>query len=98
MEGFMLTNGDLSITNGVIDMVSGSELTAQTIQQVLSTNKGEWLFNQDEGIDFDAILGKHRIKSTSSSAKDVYYMNEIATLKSNDSELSERLRRRLDGE
>lgn len=58
MKGFMLENGDLSITNGEIDIVEGAELTAQTIQQVLSTNKGEWFFNENEGIDFDVILGK----------------------------------------
>lgn len=98
MKGFMLKDGDISITNGEIDMVEGSELTAQTIGSVLSTNKGEWLFDTEEGIDFDAILGKHRIKASPSSAKDTYYMGEIAALKSNDSVLSEKLRRRLDGE
>ena len=94
----MLTNGDLSITNNEIDMIEGNELKAQTIGCVLSTNKGEWLFNLDEGIDFDAILGKQRIKANSSTAKDAYYMEEIASLKSTDSALAEKLRRRLDGE
>lgn len=98
MKGFMLKNGDLSISNGDIDIVEGAELTAQTIQQVLSTNKGEWLFNSEEGIDFGAILGKQRIKPNSSSAKDTYYLGEIASIKSNDSALAEKLRRRLDGE
>ena len=98
MKGLMLTDGDLSITNGEIDMVDGAELTAQTIGCVLSTNKGEWLFNTEEGIDFDAILGKQRTKASSSTAKDNYYLGEIATLKSNDSALAEKLRRRLDGE
>lgn len=98
MKGFMLTDGDLSITNGEIDIVTGSELTAQTINSVLSTNKGEWLFNKEEGIDFDVILGKQRIKPTTSSAKDAYYLGEIASLKSTDNALAEKLRRRLDGE
>ena len=98
MKGFMLTDGDLSITNGEIDMVEGVELTAQTISCVLSTNKGEWLFNKEEGIDFDTILGKQRIKPNSSSAKDTYYLGEIAALKSGDNALAEKLRRRLDGE
>lgn len=98
MKGFMLTNGDLSITNGEIDMVEGVELTAQTVGSVLSTNKGEWFFNSEEGIDFDVILGKQRIKANSSTAKDSYYLDAIASLKSSDSALAEKLRKRLDGE
>ena len=98
MKGFMLKNGDLSISNGEIDIVEGAELTAQTIGSVLSTNKGEWLFNAEEGIDFDVILGKQRVKPNSSTAKDTYYLNEISSLKSNDNALAEKLRRRLDGE
>lgn len=58
MEGFMLKDGDLSITNDEIDMVNGNELTAQTIQSVISTNKGEWIFDTDEGVNFDTMLGK----------------------------------------
>ena len=98
MKGFMLANGDLSISNGEIDMVEGAELTAQTIGSVLSTNKGEWIFNVEEGVNFDVIFGRQRIKATASSAKDTYYLGEIATMKSNDSVLAEKLRRRLDGE
>lgn len=98
MKGFMLKDGDLSITNGEIDMVEDNELTAQTIGCVLSTNKGEWLFDKEEGIDFDVILGKQRIRPNTSTAKDDYYLNEIASLKSNDNALAEKLRRRLDGE
>ena len=98
MKGFMLVNGDLSITNGEIDMVSGNSLTAQTIQSVLSTNKGEWLFNAQEGIDFNAILGEKRVKANAPSAKDGYYLGEISSIKSKGNALSERLRMRLDGE
>lgn len=58
MKGFRLTDGDLVITNEEIEIVEGTELTAQTIQCVVSTNKGEWLFDQDEGINFENILGK----------------------------------------
>ena len=66
MKGFELSKGDLSITNNEIDMIEGAELDVQTIGCVISTNKGEWLFDEEEGIDFDAILGKH---TNSSSAK-----------------------------
>lgn len=98
MKGFMLKDGDLSISNGEIDMIEGTELTAQTIGCVLSTSKGEWLYNLNEGVDFDIILGKQRIKPTASSTKDTYYLGEIASLKDNDDALSEKLRRRLNGD
>lgn len=58
MKGFSLTDGDLTITNNEIDMIEDDNLTAQTIRCVLSTNKGEWFFDEEEGIDFDNIFGK----------------------------------------
>lgn len=96
MKGLKLLDGDLSIENNEIEIIEGSELIRQTIQSVLSTNKGEWLFDENEGIDFGNILGKHQVKTT--SAKDTFYQEEIASMKQDDSELAEKLRRRLDGE
>lgn len=59
MKGFRLTDkGDVQLTNGIIDMIDGDELTAQTCRTVLSTNKGEWFLNEDEGISFSSMLGK----------------------------------------
>lgn len=58
MKGFETKDGDLLIVNNEVSMVEGKELTAQTIQSVLSTNKGEWLFDPDEGIEFSNILGQ----------------------------------------
>ncbi len=58
MKGFKLLDNDLSIENNEIEIIEGSELTRQTIQSVLSTNKGEWLFDKNEGIDFNNIFGK----------------------------------------
>lgn len=58
MKGFKLVNGDVSITDNQIDMVESTELEAQTIQSVLSTNKGEDVFDGSEGINFHQILGK----------------------------------------
>lgn len=59
MQGFKLDDkGDLSITNGVLDMTSDDNLTVQTLKTVLSTNKGEWFLNADEGINFSMILDK----------------------------------------
>ena len=57
MIGFEVHDGDLVIVDNDISVLVGNDLTTQTIQSVLSTNKGEWLFNADEGIDFDNILG-----------------------------------------
>ena len=59
MKGFKIDkNGDVVFSDGQIDMVSGTELERQSMQTVLKTNKGEDIFNSDEGIDFYQILGK----------------------------------------
>ncbi len=59
MTGFALDeNNDILIKNNQIQMINGSELTKQTIQTVIGTNKGEWCLNEDEGITFGNILGK----------------------------------------
>ena len=52
------SSGDVVIENGEIQLVNGAELTRQTIKSVLSTKKGEWFTNWDEGVEYDAILGK----------------------------------------
>lgn len=51
--------GDLVVTKNDLRFVSGKELTVQKARLVLSTNKGEWLLNADEGINFRAILVKN---------------------------------------
>lgn len=96
MAGFKLKDGDLIITNNEIELVEGDELTVQTIQCVLSTNKGEWIFDTDEGIEFDNILGKHRIKTN--TVKDVMYRQEIENMRERESGAIEKLAKRLDGE
>ena len=59
MNGFLLDkNGDVAMKDGVIQMVSGDELTAQKVKSVLGTNKGEWFLNPEEGIEFFYLLGK----------------------------------------
>lgn len=59
MYGFKLTaNGDVSINDGQIETVDGVDLEGQTIKTVIGTNKGEWPFNLNEGVDFRQILGK----------------------------------------
>lgn len=39
-------------------MVEDSELKRQKIQEVINTNKGEWLFDVEQGINFSNMLGK----------------------------------------
>ena len=59
MQGFKLdSNGDVMLENGKISIVSGTDLTVQTLKTVIGTNKGEWFMNDDEGIDFDSVIGK----------------------------------------
>lgn len=96
MKGFMLSDGDLSLTGGEIDMVEGTELTAQTIKHVLSTNKGEWLFDEEEGIDFDVIFGKQSVKTTTTADKAL--QSEYSSVVEDQNALAEKLRRRLDGD
>lgn len=104
MKGIKLINGDISITNNEIDIVEDRELTAQTISSVLSTNKGEWLFDKEEGINFDNVLGKQEVRPTSSAISS-FYQKELSNVKEeyssyqeNNNELAEKLRKRLDGE
>ena len=64
MKGFALDEkGDLIIENNEIVMVNGNDLLKQNVKSVLSTNKGEWSLNVDEGIDFTNILGKQSSNS-----------------------------------
>lgn len=60
MKGFALdSTGDILIENNKIQMVDGKELLRQKVQEVISTNKGEWFANWEQGIEFDNILGKN---------------------------------------
>lgn len=59
MKGFALDNsGDVIIKNNEIQMVYGNELVRQKVSSVLGTNKREWFFDWDLGIDFSVLLGK----------------------------------------
>ena len=60
MIGFALDeSNDVLIKNNQIQMINGTELTKQTVQTVIGTNTGEWCLNENEGINFQNILGKH---------------------------------------
>ena len=98
MKGFKLSDGDLVITNDEISLIEDSELKAQTIKQVISTNKGEWLFDTEEGIDFDNIF-QDRVPNMNRSSE--ISRQEYISLKQTENEmalLAKKLERRLDGE
>ncbi len=53
------SSGDLVLFNNGFQYVENGNLTAQKTRLLLGTNKGEWEFNTDEGIDFSVILVKN---------------------------------------
>lgn len=60
MKTFKLDQyGDVVIKDNQIELVEGLDLVVQTLKQVLGTNLGEWFGDEDEGIDFYAILTKN---------------------------------------
>lgn len=93
MKGFALSDNDVLIQNGEIQMIEGTDLTCQTVRTVLNTNKGEWFLNPDEGINFRNILGKKKA-STNLSVEEQSY---IAKHTEEDEELNKLLANRLDG-
>ena len=58
MKGFSMKDGDVMISD-TIEMADGSELVRQKIERVLGTNKGEWHYDKNEGIDFSVVLCKN---------------------------------------
>lgn len=51
--------GDLVLKNGDLQLVKDKDLTIQKVKLTLSTNKGEWFLNEEQGIDFRVILTKN---------------------------------------
>lgn len=58
MISFSTHKGDVVI-DSTIQMVEGDELLRQKVERVLGTNKGEWSYDEDEGIDFPTVLRKN---------------------------------------
>lgn len=96
MIGLKVRNGDLVITNNEIELVEGNELKRQTIQSVLSTNKGEWFFDAEEGIDFQSILGERR--EAQQTTVDSYVQQQYINLRQDSNKWAEMLKKRLDGD
>jgi hypothetical protein len=51
--------GDVLIENNEISIVVGESLTQQKVATVLKTALREWLFDWEQGIDRDNLLGKN---------------------------------------
>ena len=61
MKTFKIVDGDLVFDGqGNLVMVEGEDEIAQSIEMVLTTNKGEWFINLEHGLDYKAITGKGR--------------------------------------
>lgn len=59
MKDFLLdNNGDIVIKKNDIGIVEAQNEIAQQIKQVLSSNNGEWIFNEKYGINFHNLLVK----------------------------------------
>ena len=59
MKSFSTNDDGDVVVNSSIEIVTGDELMRQKIQRVLGTNKGEWSYDTDEGIDFSVVLRKN---------------------------------------
>jgi len=61
MKTFKIVNGDLVFDGqGNLVMVEGKEEIVQSIERILTTNKGEWFLNLEYGLDYQEIQGKGR--------------------------------------
>lgn len=104
MKGFALKDGDVVIQNNEIQMVSGAELTQQTIETVIATQKNEWFLNDNEGINHENIFGKKQYAIPTTDTDSKYYAelkSKSALLEKQSYEeqlLNEKLQKRLDGE
>lgn len=60
MKDFALDeSGDILIESSDIALVYDQQQEIQKIRQVLGTKLGEWEYDPNEGIDFDALFQKH---------------------------------------
>ena len=59
MNTLKIVDGDLSITKGSLDMVDGQQEIKQSIERILSTNKGEWFLDESFGLDYSNLQVKN---------------------------------------
>lgn len=94
MKDIMLDDdGDIVVEGGDLAYVTGDELIAQKIKTVLGTKVGEWLYDTDEGLDFDAFFDKDTTRGRMQDAiqKALMSINEGYTLEAFDYTTEERV-------
>ncbi len=65
MKTFKIKNGDLVFdSQNNIEMVEGKDEEIQSIERILTTNKGEWFLNILHGLNYDDIQGKGKSKES----------------------------------
>lgn len=61
METFKFENGDLAIDGaGNVVMVEGDDEIAQSVEMILTANKGEWFLDEEFGLDYSEITDKSK--------------------------------------
>lgn len=51
-------SGDIIIGRKDIEQVEGKEEVLEQLRLIFKTNKGEWSFNPDYGLDYSHLIGK----------------------------------------
>lgn len=58
MKSLLLSNGDLVISQGDLQLVEGNDEIKQCVEVSLGTNRAEWFLNPEIGLSFEHVLGK----------------------------------------
>ena len=63
MKTFKIVDGDLVFNaSGNLEMVYGKDEIAQSVEMILTTNKGEWFMNEEFGLEYSQITDKLQTK------------------------------------
>lgn len=63
MKTFKIADGDLVFdASGNLEMVDGKDEIAQSVEMILTANKGEWFMNEEFGLDYSEITDKLKTK------------------------------------
>ncbi|EUJ24771.1 hypothetical protein PGRAN_02720 [Listeria grandensis FSL F6-0971] len=58
MKDLLIKNGDLVFTGTDFRLVKGSEQLRQNVESILKTSEGEYVLDEDLGLNRENILGK----------------------------------------
>lgn len=89
MKTLKLVNDDLAIENG--DFAFTDEDIVQSAEILLKSNKGEWFFDKEQGLDFKKIFGKvsdgavrHEVIQALSQEPEIKMIEEISVERKTD--------------